>query len=219
MSCPLPPGWEARRDHTGRLYFVDHNAHETSWVDPRPMPNGWEQKFEPTSRRRYFANHLTKSTQWHDPRPEPVIGVASPMALHNDFKKMMIKQQKNYDHADRDWYRDVLKMAMVDDCLTPDEYSLLAQVRRKLAIDDDEHIRILAGMGLTEEGLKEKRKEETGNNECIVCLDAPATHVILECMHICVCGDCAKTFESLREANRVCPKCRNPITRIQQCYT
>ena len=32
---PLPPGWEMRLNSDDRIYFVDHNAHTTTWDDPR----------------------------------------------------------------------------------------------------------------------------------------------------------------------------------------
>jgi serine/threonine protein kinase len=34
----LPPGWEMRHTPEGRPYFVDHNAKQTSWIDPRIPP-------------------------------------------------------------------------------------------------------------------------------------------------------------------------------------
>ena len=32
---PLPPGWEAARDADGSVYFIDHVAKTTTWLDPR----------------------------------------------------------------------------------------------------------------------------------------------------------------------------------------
>jgi len=213
----LPPGWEARKDRTGRLYFVNHNRKETSWVDPRPMPSGWEEKYDPNTKRKYYANHLAKTTQWHDPRPEPIIGVATPVnELSSEFKKMVLAREKTYESADRDWYLDVLRMAIADDALTPDEDSLLAQVRNKLKITDAENVKILKKLGLTEELLKAKRKDEQGGKECVLCLDAVANHVLLECMHICVCGDCAATLKS--QAKKECPKCRATFVDIKQTF-
>ena len=31
---PLPPGWERRTDHLGRIYYVDHNTRSTTWTRP-----------------------------------------------------------------------------------------------------------------------------------------------------------------------------------------
>lgn len=32
----LPSGWECRKTHTGRPYYVDHLTQTTSWTPPRP---------------------------------------------------------------------------------------------------------------------------------------------------------------------------------------
>ena len=31
----LPPGWEKRIDHSGRVYFIDHITRNRTWDDPR----------------------------------------------------------------------------------------------------------------------------------------------------------------------------------------
>ncbi|XP_076822475.1 uncharacterized protein LOC143468892 isoform X1 [Clavelina lepadiformis] len=33
-----------------------------------PLPEGWESKYDPSSRKWYYINHTTKKTQWDDPR-------------------------------------------------------------------------------------------------------------------------------------------------------
>jgi len=33
---PLPPGWEEKRDASGRRYYVNHNTRSTQWERPRP---------------------------------------------------------------------------------------------------------------------------------------------------------------------------------------
>ena len=32
---PLPPGWEEKRDGTGRRYYVNHNTRNTQWERPQ----------------------------------------------------------------------------------------------------------------------------------------------------------------------------------------
>ena len=31
---PLPSGWEAKTDKTGRAYYIDHNSKKTQWTHP-----------------------------------------------------------------------------------------------------------------------------------------------------------------------------------------
>eukprot|EP00462_Mataza_sp_D1_P000414 CAMPEP_0175098390 /NCGR_PEP_ID=MMETSP0086_2-20121207/5840_1 /TAXON_ID=136419 /ORGANISM="Unknown Unknown, Strain D1" /LENGTH=220 /DNA_ID=CAMNT_0016372055 /DNA_START=49 /DNA_END=711 /DNA_ORIENTATION=- len=172
-NVPLPPGWEARRDRTGRLYYVDHRTKATSWVDPRPLPPGWDMKYDARTRRKYFVCHQTRSTQWNDPRPVPLIGVPTPIQVHST--QIQKQDKRDFGNADRGWYKDVLEICLLDEAITPDADSLLAQVRQKLKIDEKEHEKILNEMNLTLEDLKSKRKDAAGAKECIVCLDERLT--------------------------------------------
>lgn len=81
---------------------------------------------------------------------------------------------------DLDWYRDVLQMSLVDKSLTPDEDALLASVRQKLKISNEDHKKILQDCGWTHEEFSRVQKEDPWRKECCLCLDAPATHIILD---------------------------------------
>ena len=76
IAAGLPIGWEQRCATDGRPYFVDHNTHTTTWIDPRDrsddLPSGWEQR-RAKDGRRYFINHNTCTTTWVDPRRNPNI--------------------------------------------------------------------------------------------------------------------------------------------------
>eukprot|EP01135_Chromosphaera_perkinsii_P011011 Nk52_evm45s2309 gene=Nk52_evmTU45s2309 len=92
MVEPLPPGWEMRTTPEGRIFFVDHNNHATTWHDPRqqsnaggilnaplyrnrsssnpdlgPLPPGWEER-RTRDGRNFFVDHSSRNTQWEDPR-------------------------------------------------------------------------------------------------------------------------------------------------------
>ena len=58
-------------------------------------------------------------------------------------------------------YKDVLQMALTDKNLTPDEDRLLAAMRVKLHIDDEEHEKILNEMGWSKEEYDQARKGRT----------------------------------------------------------
>lgn len=34
-EIPLPDGWDFARDYDGKVYFIDHNSKQTTWIDPR----------------------------------------------------------------------------------------------------------------------------------------------------------------------------------------
>jgi len=364
-ATQLPPGWEARQDRTGRLYFVDHNHRTTSWDDPRPLPPGWECKIDEKTRRPYYVDHNTRSTSWNDPRPPIVLpvprpaegvpraavysggGLLAPTSL--SAAATTAPNGRTYDgshSSDLSWYRDVLLIALADKSLSPDEDSLLAGVRKKLKISEEEHERILRECGWTKEEVGTRGSEVgasrgrecrsmkldgkgsgslsvthgefahptnetichiavclsysllswlsstnlisliafvkvsishcthwTGRNttnllvamisplthhsfvpcalclcvcllpfhgfflshfrsaapdgdpwrrECCLCLDAPATHIILDCFHLCLCKTCAMRFaeKAAQESGKQqhCPKCRAVIRVIHQTY-
>ncbi|KAJ8348425.1 hypothetical protein SKAU_G00270140 [Synaphobranchus kaupii] len=81
-ELPLPEGWEEARDFDGKVYYIDHINHTTSWIDPRDsmtkpltfadcigdeLPVGWEEAYDPNV-GAYYVDHNTKSTQLVDPR-------------------------------------------------------------------------------------------------------------------------------------------------------
>ena len=242
-STQLPPGFEARQDRTGRLYFVNHFTKTTQWEDPRPLPLGWEVRMDDRLKRKYFIDHNTQTTHWDDPRPRIVVAsravvpIAAPMAAGantpaNQTSRALAAQEGLVDaiggmgisdrrqnssansssssassssltssspsarsssgtsappipgqayvgprtspeqHAqDLLWYKDVLQMALTDRTLTPDEDRLLAAMRVKLHIDDDNHRIILGQMGWSMEEYEQARKEDDPwSRECVVCL-------------------------------------------------
>uniref|UniRef100_A0A8C9WVZ2 WW and C2 domain containing 1 n=1 Tax=Sander lucioperca TaxID=283035 RepID=A0A8C9WVZ2_SANLU len=83
-ELPLPEGWEEARDFDGKVYYVDHINHCTSWIDPRDrqtkpltfadcigdeLPIGWEEAYDPAV-GAYYVDHNTKRTQLEDPRAQ-----------------------------------------------------------------------------------------------------------------------------------------------------
>jgi len=79
---PLPPGWETKYDDDNRMYYVNHNTHKTSWIDPRDdskksksfsgnrqneLPYGWEEINDKVY-GQYFADHNNHRNQREDPR-------------------------------------------------------------------------------------------------------------------------------------------------------
>jgi hypothetical protein len=79
----LPPGWEHRKDHIGRSYWIDHNTRSTTWIRPSvssnvdeksgaaafpkaTLPPGWEQRVNHLG-QTYYLNHNTCTTHWTHP--------------------------------------------------------------------------------------------------------------------------------------------------------
>ncbi|NWS86597.1 WWC2 protein, partial [Toxostoma redivivum] len=84
-QLPLPDGWEEARDYDGKLFYIDHNTKQTSWIDPRDrwltkplsfadcvgdeLPWGWEAAYDPQI-GVYYIDHVNQTTQIEDPRKQ-----------------------------------------------------------------------------------------------------------------------------------------------------
>ncbi|XP_065592607.1 protein WWC2 isoform X1 [Cyrtonyx montezumae] len=83
-QLPLPDGWEEARDYDGKVFYIDHNAKRTSWIDPRDrltkplsfadcvgdeLPWGWEAAYDPQI-GVYYIDHVNQTTQIEDPRKQ-----------------------------------------------------------------------------------------------------------------------------------------------------
>ncbi|XP_072371939.1 protein WWC2-like isoform X2 [Scyliorhinus torazame] len=83
-ELPLPDGWEEARDYDGKVFYIDHNTKQTSWIDPRDrftkpltfadcagdeLPLGWEDAYD-SQIGIFYIDHINKTTQLEDPRAQ-----------------------------------------------------------------------------------------------------------------------------------------------------
>ncbi|XP_013907410.1 PREDICTED: protein WWC2 isoform X2 [Thamnophis sirtalis] len=83
-QLPLPDGWEEARDYDGKIFYIDHNTKQTSWIDPRDrltkplsfadcvgdeLPWGWEAAYD-RQIGVYYIDHINQTTQIEDPRKQ-----------------------------------------------------------------------------------------------------------------------------------------------------
>jgi hypothetical protein len=98
QNFPLPHGWEQGTTPEGRVYYLNHNTHITTWNDPRnpnpnpenesvpaslhgpPLPAGWEAQHQPDG-TVYFTDHNTKSTTFEDPRRQSPVNNIVPASV------------------------------------------------------------------------------------------------------------------------------------------
>jgi hypothetical protein len=222
----LPYGWDVRVDkRTNRIYFMNHELKSTSWEDPRPLPRDVEMK-KTADNRIYFVNHVTRKTTWDDPRPRIIVPSTTLVPVKRTLTNSTdAKQRQRKDVSgrvrgrslDKEWYSDVVRMSLVDKTLTTEESALLVKVREKLSISESEHDTIVRELGWSAEEIQEAKKQSESAKECVVCLAAPATHVVMDCMHVCLCADCSMQYNGIYRAQG-CPSCRAEIKEIRKTY-
>ena len=61
--------------------------------------------------------------------------------------------------------------------------------------------------------LEEAKAKRDNQMACVVCMEAPKTHLFSPCNHLCVCVDCAALVMGRR---RKCPICRAPAVAAEK---
>ena len=61
---------------------------------------------------------------------------------------------------------------------------------------------------------KKPPAEEESSNECVVCMDAPKTHILVPCFHKCLCEECAERIP----VGGHCPVCRAVVISKGRVY-
>ncbi|KAL4231016.1 regulation of hippo signaling [Mactra antiquata] len=83
-ELPLPDGWEEGRDYDNKVFFINHNTQQTTWIDPRDrytkpptfsdcvgdeLPYGWEEVYD-NQIGVYYVDHMNQTNQLEDPRQQ-----------------------------------------------------------------------------------------------------------------------------------------------------
>jgi len=223
---PLPGGWEEKIDANHRTYYVNHVTKTTQWEDPRPplhvMP------VSPSPSQRFIppvvleavppmgAAGLPKSMS------QAQLGLGRPVSVG----PVAVVQQKKEEVVDEkmqerlEWYKDCLRMALMDRNVSDTEYAILVEVRSKLQISEAQHDKVLIDIGWSPAefaGIRKQKNQANANlKECVVCLDQPATYLIQDCYHLCLCSDCSALFTPGKDR---CPQCRNEVRRVRQTWS
>ena len=118
-----------------------------------------------------------------------------------------------------DVYTEALRVMVLKDYLTVTDVRHLAQLRQQRSISEAQHMSVLANLGLTqttfEDLLRKGNKMSNISTECVVCMDGVADHIILKCMHLCLCKKCVPGVLGQGK----CPKCRAPAVDILKTFS
>lgn len=119
-------------------------------------------------------------------------------------------------------YKECLRVALADQLVTPDEDRALHALRKRLDITDAENDKALVELGLSAHQFHELHKDPAAaTQECVICLQSVADHVVVPCFHLCMCEDCAFVLKQQAERkpnDTHCPKCRTTVQTIHKIY-
>lgn len=110
------------------------------------------------------------------------------------------KEEESVMDANVEWYKDVLRIALIDRNISSQEQAMLEKCRRKLDITQTKHIRALKECGWSIEEYNsvlkdtEPAQSSSGESMCVVCGQEPPTHLLMDCFHLCLCGTCGKKY-------------------------
>ena len=66
---------------------------------------------------------------------------------------------------------------------------------------------------------EQQQKGSLPHTECIVCMNAQVSTVLLPCGHLCLCGPCSTLMQQSKKSESVsCPMCRQPVKQVHRVY-
>jgi len=105
-------------------------------------------------------------------------------------------------------YKEYLAGLIADGSLSHSQMNHSQKYRASHGISTQMHVQTLAELGFTQQKFDNMLKPD---NECVVCLERPRTHIILNCMHLCLCEDCSTQHSK-------CPLCESKVVRTAKVF-
>jgi uncharacterized protein YbdZ (MbtH family) len=157
-----------------------------------------------------------------EPNPSGVAAIAKSMAAAAAGGAATPSRSPRADGGElfdrADMYYEVLRLAVIDSVVSPDEEHMLHQMRVQWKITDEQHTETLKRLGVEASDYAEMHKDPMQLlKKCVFCLESIADHVVLPCFHVCLCEGCdAVNYRNKPDAT--CPVCRNTIQSINKLY-
>jgi hypothetical protein len=147
--------------------------------------------------------------------------------LQDQIKEEQTRRQKlekaldeKIKYSELQTYREYVRGLIVDGVIDNAELVQLENYRRDRGISDQQHSLVLRALNLTHDQFKalipETSESSSNEMECVVCMDNKKDHVVLDCMHICVCEKCAE--DVLGTPHPKCPLCSGDVKEIRRTY-
>lgn len=132
-------------------------------------------------------------------------------------KENLKSELKKYtDGISKMAYLEYLRGVTSDRSLSKKSFKKLQQYQMQQKISNHEHVKALKELGIKHQEFEEMKDFKLKQSqECVVCLEKPKTHVIFDCMHMCLCETCVVNFKR----GQKCPMCSKRVVRTARIYT
>jgi hypothetical protein len=241
----LPEGVTQHIDkNTHRLYFKDHLKRITQWEDQRIKLTPQQRVQLLRTQRTKWETAMIKSTPEEQAEMMGGGGASSSSSSSSSSSATSLTSSRKQAAAAPltvaagagqeavatalrlEGYTQFLLALLCSETLSEDQNKALARIRRERQVSNEEHLVILEMLHKKPEDLDEmtqagQRLQESLNHlqqqqeGCVCCMDAVADHVILDCMHICLCVTCAPLFGG---KDKVCPQCRAVVKEVRKTF-
>lgn len=127
------------------------------------------------------------------------------------------KPRSDVPDGRRERYRSFIQGLIAAETIGVLAFQALQNLQKELKINDAEHKETLASLNLSVEKFDSMRnfdKKDKRDTECVVCLDRPKDHVVMPCMHMCLCEECASDFSE--KSN--CPICGKKVKKVVKIF-
>ncbi|MGH0122141.1 UNVERIFIED_CONTAM: hypothetical protein FKN15_042912 [Acipenser sinensis] len=96
-QLPLPDGWEEARDYDGKVFYIDHNTKQTSWIDPRDRTKLFAAVF-------IYQHDIDLKNAIHPGLPSGASSKGAPHGVQDvPYSLEIAGSNPGYVTANRDW--------------------------------------------------------------------------------------------------------------------
>jgi len=138
-----------------------------------------------------------------------------------------LKSRKAKRDISIDMYSRMVALAVEDKVVTQKELDSLAKLRIDFELSESDHDKVLKNLEIDKKAYREMTKgaaSSTNKNTtsaskatCLVCMEKEPDHIILDCMHLCLCRTCS-SYYTVKGKTMQCPSCRADVREVRKVY-
>jgi len=145
--------------------------------------------------------------------------------LRRDYRSMWLSrinlESFHLDHQHKHklfLYQEFLRGITITRFLSVRRLEKIDEYRKENEITEDDHKECLLAIGISEEMFEKMKDTQTAPSRfaCVRCYQKQKEYVMLECMHLCLCGDCVEDWRS--KGVLTCPVCKTNVRQVRRIY-